>query len=76
MWQWHIQGGAQGASAPSLLLEQTKAQRAKKILGGDQAPPLISTSGSGTVWNYRDSFNDKIAFTWMKKLIEIFYYCF
>ena len=33
-------GGPQGASAPSLLLEQTKAQRAEKNLGGRPGPPL------------------------------------
>ena len=33
-------GGAQGALAPSLFLDQTKAQSAEKILGGDRAPPL------------------------------------
>ena len=34
-------GGPKGASAPSLLLEQTKAQRAEKIWGGDRAPPYL-----------------------------------
>ena len=38
-------GGAWGAWAPLLFLDQTEAQRAKKILFETAPPPLISGSG-------------------------------
>ena len=40
-------GGARGARAPPLFLDQTEAPRAKKIFLGD--PPPIWSSGSATV---------------------------
>ena len=45
--QWWIQGREPGGSVPPLLLDQTVARRAKKILGGggDRPPTLIEGAG-------------------------------
>ena len=55
---------------PSLLLDQTKAQRAEKNSGGRPGPPL--SQGLDLPLCETTVTHSK---TRMKKLIKIFYYC-